>query len=101
MVTDLPASRYIIKGVMIVRMPKRSGRDAYLEISKSSPDIPVIFCSGFDPELTQMPQQDRSRFIFKPYDSIDLLNAVRMTLDKASSMKKRKLNSDFTRTAAH
>ena len=35
-------------------MPKKNGREAYEEIKKMKPDIPVLFASGYSPDMLRV-----------------------------------------------
>ncbi|HUY33410.1 MAG TPA: response regulator [Pirellulales bacterium] len=64
-------------------MPKLTGREVYERIQLAKPDLPVVFCSGYNPETEQMRPllAEGLRIVQKPFDSETLLRAVRAALD--------------------
>ena len=64
-------------------MPKMTGHQAYERIQRTNPRLPVVFCTGYDPETGQVRHlmEQGIRTIQKPYDPEVLLRAVRETLD--------------------
>ena len=40
-------------------MPKKNGREAYEEIKKMKPDIPVLFASGYSPDMLRVKASGR------------------------------------------
>ncbi|OGU17369.1 MAG: hypothetical protein A2076_03990 [Geobacteraceae bacterium GWC2_53_11] len=67
-----------------VIMPNKNGIDAYDDIRKISPDIQVIFASGYSAEAVhQKAQEDANvQAISKPYLPSSLLALIRSVLDK-------------------
>jgi two-component system, cell cycle sensor histidine kinase and response regulator CckA len=65
-------------------MPKKNGRQVYDEISTSSPDIKVIFTSGYtrDVVLDKGIEDRKYDFIAKPVSPNVLLRKVREVLDR-------------------
>ena len=65
-------------------MPKRTGREVHEHIKHRRPTVPVLFCSGYDPETGQVQhlKDDKVRLIQKPYDPQVLLTTVRELLDE-------------------
>ena len=64
-------------------MPKKNGREAYDEIRKARPDIPVLFASGYSPDIIReksLIDKDVA-LIYKPMSPQDLLKKVREVLD--------------------
>jgi YesN/AraC family two-component response regulator len=63
-------------------MPKKNGRDAYLEIKKQYPDITAIFVSGYTGEfLTEEGILEKGlHFLQKPVVPWSLLEKVREAL---------------------
>ncbi|MDD5285612.1 MAG: response regulator [Desulfuromonadaceae bacterium] len=59
-------------------MPKMGGREAFLRLLEHSPDLKVIFCSGFHREDTEVELQKLGAcgFIHKPYNITELSRAV-------------------------
>jgi len=70
--------------VLDVVMPRQSGRELHRQIQTLKPDIPVIFCSGYDSETAHVRFADASDhpFLQKPFDPDALLAAVRRVLDR-------------------
>jgi two-component system cell cycle sensor histidine kinase/response regulator CckA len=64
-------------------MPKLTGHQAYDRIKLKNPNLPVVFCSGYDPETGQVKVlvDQGVRMVQKPYDPDVLLRAVREALD--------------------
>jgi nitrogen-specific signal transduction histidine kinase len=64
-------------------MPRKSGKEAYEEISRMRPGVKVIFISGYSPDLLQ----DRGilasgeEVLIKPFRPLDLVRKVRSLLD--------------------
>ena len=71
--------------VFDVVMPKMTGREAYEQIQSFDPNVNVVFCSGYDPNLVKKTRLGKSDapFVEKPYQPGHLLNVVRETLDAA------------------
>jgi PAS domain S-box-containing protein len=67
-----------------VMMPHRSGRDVHRQIQQVRPQLPVIFCSGYDPETAHVHFTEEGGFPFlqKPFDPDELLRTVRRVLDR-------------------
>jgi signal transduction histidine kinase/ActR/RegA family two-component response regulator len=67
-----------------VVMPRKSGRELYRQIEAIEPRIPVIFCSGYDPETANVRFGDNcdEAFLQKPFDPDALLSKVRDVLDR-------------------
>ncbi len=65
-------------------MPKKSGREAYEEIRKISPDIRTLFASGYTLDIINRNEllDEAMDFILKPVSSKDLLRKVREILDR-------------------
>lgn len=72
--------------VLDMIMPKKSGKEAYEEISKVSPGIKTLFLSGYTMDLikTQGIIEAGLDFIHKPARPRELLRKVREALDKKS-----------------
>ncbi len=64
-------------------MPKLTGHQAYDRIQLKNPNLPVIFCSGYDPETGQVKLlvDEGARIVQKPFDPDVLLRTVRDVLD--------------------
>jgi len=67
-----------------VVMPKLSGRDALEEIRRTHPEVPAIFCTGYDPNSSQIESATRAGvpIVSKPFDKDDLLDAVESAVHK-------------------
>jgi PAS domain S-box-containing protein len=65
-------------------MPKKSGKEAYEEIRKLSPDIRVLFASGYTMDILSKKELlgEDMAFMAKPVTPKDLLRTVREVLDK-------------------
>lgn len=71
-----------------VIMPKLSGTDAYEQISRVRPDVPVIFTSGYSdhgPQLESLAEKGAS-ILQKPYSSKVLSRKVREILDQVKAV---------------
>ncbi len=64
-------------------MPGMKGVDVYREISAITPDMPVIFCSGYGADAVEghLPAGGRIHFIAKPFLPRELLAAIREVLE--------------------
>jgi len=69
-----------------VLMPQMGGNDAYTRICEITPDIPVLFASGFNRNAihTNFVLHEGITLLSKPYSSNELLSAVRKVLDTAA-----------------
>jgi CheY-like chemotaxis protein len=69
--------------VLDVVMPKLSGPEVYAKLQQTHPSLPVIFATGYSPDLAmiQKVQQQGFPVLQKPYSSRSLARAVRKTLD--------------------
>jgi len=66
-------------------MPKMGGRDAYQRMQAIRPDVPVLFCTGYDVagvEGSVFDCDERINLIQKPYNIPQLLRKVRQTLKR-------------------
>ena len=63
-------------------MPVMSGREAYLEMRKLTPDVKVLLCSGFrqDARVEEILQLGVNGFLQKPYTLMGLTSAVKKTI---------------------
>jgi two-component system, cell cycle sensor histidine kinase and response regulator CckA len=70
--------------VLDVVLPKLSGPEVYSRIHSQRPDLPVIFATGYSPDiaLLQKVQQQGLAVLQKPYSPRDLARKVRETLDQ-------------------
>ncbi len=64
-------------------MPKLTGHQVYDRIKQINPNLPVMFCTGYDPEMGQVKflTEQGLRLVQKPYDPNILLLTVREGLD--------------------
>ncbi len=92
-VADFTANRdRIALAVLDVVMPKLSGPEAYERIRQLRPDLPVIFATGYSPEMAQLhkAQQERLPVLQKPYSPRDLARKIRETLDQHAQVTSQK-----------
>jgi CheY-like chemotaxis protein len=63
-------------------MPNLNGRDAYEQIKRIKPDIPVLFCSGYGDDLLkdEYMVEIEGRLLSKPYSSSDFLREIKFLL---------------------
>jgi signal transduction histidine kinase/CheY-like chemotaxis protein/ABC-type amino acid transport substrate-binding protein len=70
-------------------MPKMSGRQAYDEIRKINPAIPIIFCSGYD--QNELPQEYLDEvsalFLPKPFRSKELIQIISKMSERIKQKK--------------
>ena len=73
--------------VMDMIMPKKSGREAYGEISALSPGVKVLFISGYSPDLLHNRGflDCGEEVILKPVQPLELARRVRRILDGNST----------------
>jgi len=63
-------------------MPNRNGKEAYDEIRKVSPGMPILFMSGYTADIIEAKAlDDGTEIISKPYSPTDLASKVRTILD--------------------
>lgn len=64
-------------------MPKRTGREVHEWIKRHKPGLPVVICSGYDPDTGQLKllREKGLRLVQKPFDPEVLLHTVREVLD--------------------
>jgi CheY-like chemotaxis protein len=55
-------------------MPEMGGVEAYHELRKINPVLPVVICSGYDEESVAdvIDADNRARFLHKPYNPLEL-----------------------------
>jgi PAS domain S-box-containing protein len=65
-------------------MPKKSGKEAYIEMRKINPDLKVLLNSGFrrDEMIEEVMKLGVSDFLEKPYTKMQLLRAVHNILQR-------------------
>jgi PAS domain S-box-containing protein len=70
--------------ILDMLMPKKNGKEAYEEIRKLSPDIRVLFATGYTMDILTKKEllAEDMVFIPKPISPKDLLRRVREALDK-------------------
>jgi two-component system, cell cycle sensor histidine kinase and response regulator CckA len=75
----------IALALLDVVMPGASGRDVHDHIRQTSPELPVLFSSGYSSTSIHKQQilERRMELIEKPYDMRELLVRVREILDRA------------------
>lgn len=68
--------------IMDILMPKMNGKDVFVEIKSINSKSKIIITSGY--RTNDLKLADNDSIIYKPYSPLDLLKAVRTTLDSAS-----------------
>ncbi len=60
-------------------MPDMAGEQAFVELRRLRPDLPVVLASGYDPEhaAARFSGRSLSGFVSKPYEPEDLVKSVR------------------------
>lgn len=68
--------------IMDVIMPRKSGKEAYQEMSKIQPDVKVLFTSGHTGDIltSKKISEEGLHFIAKPFQPKDLFEKIRETL---------------------
>jgi len=66
-------------------MPKKNGKEAYDEIRKVSPKVPVLFESGYSPDMLREKTliEEGAAIIYKPMSPHILLKKIRELLDQS------------------
>ena len=69
--------------VMDVMMPEMRGDEAFLEIRRYRPGVPVVFSSGWtmDEGLSRIPPEEVAAFLPKPYRHDTLIACVHQALE--------------------
>ncbi len=82
----------IALAVLDVVLPKLSGPEIYARIREIRPDLPVIFATGYSPEIAQLQkvQQEGLPVLQKPYSPRDLARKVREALDQRAQVASQK-----------
>jgi hypothetical protein len=83
-VDQLEANADVISlAILDAVMPKLTGHQVYDRIRLTDNRLPVIFCSGYDPEMLQVKSltDQGLRLVQKPCDPDVLLRTVREVLD--------------------
>jgi DNA-binding response OmpR family regulator len=64
-------------------MPRKNGKEAYLEIQKICPDIKALFMSGYTADTAYRKGSSAGlEFVMKPLNPSNFLNKVREILDR-------------------
>ena len=65
-------------------MPKKSGKEAFDEIRRMNPGMPVIFASGYSADMLHQKEllEENASVLFKPLRPSDILKKVREVLDR-------------------
>jgi CheY-like chemotaxis protein len=72
-----------IRAVLLdMAMPKKSGREAYIEMKKIQPEVKVILISGFkkDKRIEEILGLGVNAFIQKPYSMVTLAQEVKKVI---------------------
>jgi FixJ family two-component response regulator len=85
--------------VLDVRLPGLSGLDFQTELAKLNIDIPIIFVSGHGdiPMTVKAMKAGAVEFLTKPIREQDLLDAVRVALDRDQARRHQNSNDDDLR----
>ncbi|MRR33786.1 PAS domain S-box protein [bacterium] len=69
--------------VMDMIMPRKSGTEAYQEIRELSPDVKVLFISGYNPDFLRLKGvvSSNEEVLAKPFQPLDFIRKVRCLLD--------------------
>ena len=68
--------------VLDVIMPRMRGPDAYKRIRDLNPTVPVLFCTGYNPDSAQVETLTSHPVLQKPYPALELARTVRQILDQ-------------------
>ena len=71
--------------VLDVVMPRLRGPDLYQRIRELNPLIPVLFCTGYNPDSAQVEALSSHLVLQKPYPALELARTVRRLLDRRTS----------------
>ena len=71
--------------VLDVVMPRLRGPDAYQRIRAINSSIPVLFCTGYNPDSAQVETLSGHPVLQKPYPARELARTVRKLLDQRPS----------------
>jgi CheY-like chemotaxis protein len=83
-IDQLEANAHVVSlAILDAVMPKLTGHQVYDRMRRTNKGLPVIFCSGYDPEMGQVKSlMDQGlRLVQKPCDPDVLLRTVREVLD--------------------
>mgnify|MGYP000864419661 CR=1 FL=1 len=69
-------------------MPQLGGYEAYQQIKQIRPDIPIIFSTGYAPQVAaeKLTVEQMNQLIHKPYAIVTLLKTVRSRLDAQENL---------------
>jgi FixJ family two-component response regulator len=86
--------------VVDVRLPGLSGLDFQAELSKANIDVPIIFITGYgDIAMTVKAMKAGAvEFLAKPFRDQDLLDAVKLALEKDEAKRRRREASAVVRS---
>jgi PAS domain S-box-containing protein len=64
-------------------MPRKNGREAYEEIRRVMPNVPMLFASGYSPDMLRVKAliEESSAIVYKPISPLELSKKVREMLD--------------------
>ena len=70
--------------LMDLIMPRKNGREAYEEIRRMSPDVKVLFASGYTADIIRNrgELEEGAELVFKPIDPMALAAKIREVLDR-------------------
>jgi PAS domain S-box-containing protein len=70
--------------ILDVVMPKKNGKEVYDEISRKSPDIKILFTSGYTDDIIYQKgiMEEGLNFISKPFSPYELLHTIRRILNR-------------------
>jgi PAS domain S-box-containing protein len=74
--------------VLDIIMPRLRGPEAYKRIQELDATVPVIFCTGYSAETTQVETLSGHHVLHKPYPARELARMVRTLLDRRAAGKK-------------
>ncbi|MDD2338447.1 MAG: ATP-binding protein, partial [Geobacteraceae bacterium] len=64
-------------------MPKKNGKEAYDEIKEISPDVRILFMSGYTADILESKTlRNQTEILVKPFTAIELASRIRSILDK-------------------
>src|SRR5450432_2291244 len=86
--------------VVDVRLPGLSGLDFQAELAKANIDVPIVFITGHgDIAMTVKAMKAGAvEFLAKPFRDQDLLDAVKLGLEKDEARRKIRKNSAMVRS---
>ncbi len=70
--------------ILDVIMPRLRGPEAYKRIRELNGDVPVLFCTGYNSDSTQVEITSGHPVLQKPYQARELARTVRLLLDQRS-----------------